>query len=71
LYTILELPIIHDSKRHMVIKTLVGSGRGGGGDCGGGGSGDGIMHSVHKINTAICAKLVMIFAVVCDRMLFM
>ena len=49
----------------MVVVVLGGSGCDGGGD-----SGDGIVHSVHKISTALCAKLIMTFAVVCDRLLF-
>ena len=60
---ILELPIRHDSKRHMIVITLVGGG--------GGGGGDGIVHNVHKINTALCAKLIMTFALASDGLLFM
>jgi hypothetical protein len=35
------------------------------------GGGDGIVHSVHKTHTLLCAKLVMMFAIVCDMLLFM
>jgi len=56
---ILELPVRHDSKWHMIVITLVG-----------GGGGDGIVHSMHKISTELCAKLIMTFAVVCDKLLF-
>jgi hypothetical protein len=45
----------------MVVVVVGGSG------CDGGG-GSGIVHS--KINTALCAKLIMTFAVVSDKLLF-
>jgi hypothetical protein len=56
----------------VVAVVVVDGGHGvrGGGGHGDGGSGDGIVHSVLKINTALCAKLVIAFAVVCGRLLF-
>ena len=52
----------------VVVVVVVGGGSSG---CdGGGGSGDGIVCSVHKINTALCTELVMTFAIVFDRLLF-
>lgn len=66
---IVELPIRRDFKWHMIIITFVGGG-GGGSGFGGGDCGDGIVHSLHKINSALCAKLIMTFAIVCNKLLF-